>query len=54
MRVRGIVRKLDGLGRLVIPKEYRKELGIENGDEMEIFLLETGVLIKKKEVKIID
>ena len=54
MRVRGIVRKTDDLGRIVVPKEYRRELGIENGDEVEIFLLESGVLIKKKEVKIIE
>ena len=54
MRVRGITRKTDGLGRIVVPREYRKELGIENGDEVEIFLLESGVLIKKKEVKVVE
>lgn len=34
----GIVRRIDELGRIVIPKEIRKSLRIKNGDNLEIFL----------------
>jgi AbrB family looped-hinge helix DNA binding protein len=33
----GIIRRIDDLGRVVIPKEIRKNLGIAEGDELEIF-----------------
>ena len=33
----GIVRRMDELGRIVIPKEFRKTLRLSEGDEMEIF-----------------
>ena len=41
-----IVRRIDDLGRLVIPKEMRKSLGIKEGDFIDINLTEDGVLIK--------
>lgn len=47
---RGISRKMDNLGRVTIPMEFRKELNI-NEDEnpwIEMFLLNEGVYIKKK------
>lgn len=45
---RGITRPLDNLGRIVIPKEFRNELNIEEKDELQIFLLEDGLYVKKK------
>ena len=36
MRTPGIVRKVDELGRIVIPHELRKAMGIHNGDELEL------------------
>lgn len=45
----GIVRKIDSLGRISIPAEYRRELNIEIDDELEISL----VLLSNKE-KVIE
>ncbi len=42
----GIKRKLDNLGRVVLPIEFRKELGINERDEVEIFLVKDGIFIK--------
>ena len=47
MRTFGIVRKIDELGRIVVPKEMRRSLSIENGDEVEILFTEDGILVKK-------
>jgi AbrB family transcriptional regulator (stage V sporulation protein T) len=44
----GIVRKIDNLGRLVIPKEVRKTLRIRDGDSLEIFVDSDGEVILKK------
>ena len=44
----GIVRKIDSLGRVVIPKEIRKTLKIENFDPIEIFVDEHGNVILHK------
>lgn len=44
---RGINRNLDNLGRIVIPKEFRKSLNILNNEKLEIFLTETGIFIRK-------
>ena len=38
MRATGIVRKIDDLGRVVIPREIRRSLGIREGDSLEIFV----------------
>lgn len=38
MRATGIVRRIDDLGRVVIPKEIRKNLKIREGDPLEIFV----------------
>ena len=38
MRATGIVRRIDDLGRIVIPKEIRNNLGIKEGDPMELFV----------------
>ena len=38
MKSLGIVRKLDPLGRIVLPKELRRTLGMEPGDPIEIYV----------------
>ncbi len=43
----GIIRRIDELGRIVIPKEMRKSLRLQEGDEMQIFVENEGVLLKK-------
>ncbi|MGM9881489.1 MAG: AbrB/MazE/SpoVT family DNA-binding domain-containing protein [Bacilli bacterium] len=45
---RGISRNLDKLSRVVIPKEFMKSLNLDAEDNVEIFLLEDGVYIRKK------
>lgn len=52
MRATGIVRRIDDLGRIVIPKEIRRELRIQEGDPLEIFVdkNENTVSFKKYEV----
>ena len=37
MKTTGVIRRIDELGRIVIPKEIRKNLRIKNGDSLEIF-----------------
>lgn len=50
MRATGIVRKLDPLGRIVIPAETRKTLGLAAGDAMEIFTDDdSGIVLRKYE-----
>lgn len=38
MKTTGIVRRIDDLGRIVIPKEIRKRIGVKEGDPFEIFI----------------
>ena len=38
MKTTGVVRRIDDLGRIVIPKEIRKTLRIKDGESVEIFL----------------
>lgn len=48
METNGIIRRIDDLGRIVIPREYRKLHGIDLGDPMEITALSSGdILIKR-------
>lgn len=48
MKATGIVRRIDDLGRVVIPKEIRRTLRIREGDPLEIFTdAEGGVIFKK-------
>lgn len=47
MKATGIVRRVDDLGRVVIPKEIRKQLKIEESDPLEIFLSGDGEIILK-------
>ena len=48
MKATGIVRKIDDLGRIVIPKEIRKTLRIKEGTPLEIFTEDNGDIIFKK------
>ena len=48
MKATGIVRRIDDLGRVVIPKEIRKTLRIREGDPLEIYVDRTGEVILKK------
>lgn len=43
----GIVRKVDDLGRIVIPKELRKNLNIKNSDDLEISISEDKIILEK-------
>ena len=45
MKETGIVRKLDNLGRLVIPKEIRRCMRIKEGSPIEFGLLPTGEIV---------
>ena len=48
MKATGVVRRIDDLGRLVIPKEIRKVHHIKEGDPLEIFTDKEGEIILKK------
>ena len=47
MKATGIVRRIDDLGRVVIPKEIRRTCNIREGDPLEIFLQDGEVVFKK-------
>lgn len=47
MKATGIVRRIDDLGRVVIPKELRRTLDIREGDPLEIYTTDGGVLFRK-------
>lgn len=46
MKATGIVRRVDDLGRVVIPKEIRRNLKIREGDPLELFVDDGGVMFK--------
>ena len=48
MKATGVVRRIDNLGRIVIPKEIRRTLRIREGDPLEIFTNHDGDVILKK------
>ena len=48
MKATGIVRRIDDLGRVVIPKEIRRVLRLREGDPLEIFTEKDGEVIFKK------
>ena len=47
MRTTGIVRKIDELGRIVLPKELRKNLNIHTGDDFQILVEEEKIILEK-------
>lgn len=48
MKATGVIRRIDDLGRIVIPKEIRKNLRIKNGENLEIFTDEQKNIVLKK------
>lgn len=48
MKATGIVRRIDDLGRIVVPKEIRRTLRIREGDPLEIFTNREGEIVLKK------
>lgn len=48
MKATGIVRRVDDLGRVVIPKEIRRACNIREGDPLEIFIDEDGGVVFRK------
>ena len=44
----GMVRRVDDLGRIVIPKELRKQVNIIEGESMEFCIMEDGSILLKK------
>ena len=46
-RATGIVRRIDNLGRIVIPKEIRRTMNIREGDPLEIFVEVNEIIFKK-------
>ena len=47
MKSTGVIRRIDELGRIVIPKEIRRHLGIREGENLEIFTEEDRIILKK-------
>ena len=47
MKTTGIVRKIDELGRIVLPKELRKSLNINSGDDFQITIEENKIILEK-------
>ncbi len=47
MKSTGVIRRIDELGRIVIPKEIRRHLGIREGENLEIFTEENQIVLKK-------
>ena len=47
MKNTGVIRKIDELGRIVIPKEIRKNLNIRNGEDIQIYIDEDKIVLKK-------
>ena len=54
MRATGFVRRVDDLGRIVIPKNIRRTLHILEGEPMEIFVDENKVIFQKYEANDLD
>jgi transcriptional pleiotropic regulator of transition state genes len=48
MKSTGVVRKVDDLGRIVLPSELRKVFGIHEGDELEISVEGERVILQKR------
>lgn len=50
MKATGIVRRIDDLGRVVIPKEIRRNMRVKEGDPLEIYTTREGEIVLKKYV----
>ena len=47
MKATGIVRRVDDLGRICLPRDYRQQLGIKEGQELEIVIINDFLVIGK-------
>lgn len=47
MKATGVVRRIDELGRIVIPKEIRKTLRIKEGENLEIYIEKEDIILRK-------
>ena len=47
MKTTGVVRRIDGLGRIVVPKEIRRTLRIRDGEPLEIFVDKDFIALKE-------
>ena len=47
MKSTGVVRKIDEMGRVVIPKEIRRTLDIQDGDSLEIYIDQEDIILRK-------
>ena len=47
MKSTGVIRRIDELGRIVLPKEIRRNLGIRDGESLEIFVEDEQIVLKK-------
>lgn len=54
MKATGIVRRIDDLGRIVVPKEIRRTLRIREGDSLEIYTSSEGSIVLKKYSPIVE
>lgn len=54
MKATGIVRRIDDLGRIVIPKEIRKTMHVREGDPLELYVCENGIMFRKYKQDIAD
>ena len=52
MKTTGMFRRIDDAGRVVIPREIRKILGIKGGDSLEIFADRNEIILRKYDVSI--
>ena len=52
MKKTGVTRKLDELGRIVIPKEIRNNFKIEEGDQIEFYLNNNEIIIKDEDIRV--
>ena len=50
MRSTGLFRRIDSLGRFVLPKELRKSLDIQQNDYLQIFLDGDAIILKKSQL----
>lgn len=50
MRATGIIRSIDGFGRIVLPSELRKVMNVTTGNSLEFFTEDNKIIIKKYEI----
>lgn len=54
MRATGITRYMDDLGRIVVPKEIRRKFNLREGEPLEIFIGDDGIIFKKLNTDLIE